>query len=97
MLLDSCGAMIGATGYPGSGMVTPAKKPAGGERPDKVRKPNPRISKARVVVARGIAHLKHWRVLSTRYRSDLSRIDTEAQVVAGRQRLHERLRACLTW
>ena len=36
-----------------------------------------------------IAHLKNWRILATRYRSDLSRIDTDIQAVAGLQKLNE--------
>ena len=36
-----------------------------------------------------IAHLENWRILATRYRSDLSRIDTDIQAVAGLQKLNE--------
>ena len=36
-----------------------------------------------------IAHLENWRILATRYRSDLSRIDTDIQAVAGLQKPNE--------
>lgn len=38
---------------------------------------------------RAIAHLKNWRIPATRYRSGLSRIDTDIQAVAGQQKLNE--------
>lgn len=36
----------------------------------------------------GVAHLKDWRILASRYRSDLSRIDTDIQAT-GLQKLNE--------
>jgi hypothetical protein len=37
----------------------------------------------------GVAHLKNWRILASRYRSDLSRIDTDIQATTGLQKLNE--------
>lgn len=70
-------------------MLTPVKTPAGGELPDDVRQSNRSITKVRVGAERGVAHLKNWWILSTGYRSDLRRFDTEAQVVVGLQQLNE--------
>lgn len=90
-LLGVAGGFIADKAYQGAGMVTPAKKPAGGQLPEEVRQANRSINKVRAAAERGVAHLKNWWILSTRYRSDLHRFDAEAQVVCGLQRLNERL------
>jgi hypothetical protein len=36
-----------------------------------------------------VAHAKNWRILATRYRSDLSRIDADIQAAVGLQKLNE--------
>jgi hypothetical protein len=38
-----------------------------------------------------VAHAKNWRILATRYRSDLERIDTDIQATIGLQKLNEEL------
>ena len=50
---------------------------------------NRRLSTIRVAVEWAIAHLKNWRILATCYRSDLTRIDTDIQAVAGLQKLNQ--------
>ena len=46
-------------------------------------------AKIRVPVEWGIAHTKNWRILATRYRSDLARIDIDVQAVIGLEKLNE--------
>lgn len=89
-LLGAAGGMIGDKAYQGSGMVTSVRKPPGRQLPDAVRESTRKICKVRAVAERGVAHLKNWWVPSTRYRSDLRRLNTEAQVVVGLPRLNER-------
>ena len=50
---------------------------------------NTTFAKIRVPVEWGIAHTKNWRILATRYRSDLARIDTDVQAVIGLEKLNE--------
>ena len=64
--------MFGDKGYVGTGVITPFKKPIGGELVDWQRKFNTDINSRRYVVERAIANFKVWRVLFTDYRRPLS-------------------------
>lgn len=79
---------LGYEGEPGA-VVTPIKKRPGIELTDLERHLNTGFSKIRVGVEWGVGHLKNWRILATRYRSDLSRIDTDIQAAIGLQKLNE--------
>ena len=59
-------------GYVGTGIITPFKKPPGGELLDWRRKFNADINSRRYLVERAIANFKVWRVLFTEYRRPLS-------------------------
>jgi hypothetical protein len=85
------GVGIGDLGYEGEpGAVhTPAKKKPGRELSDAERRLNTSLAKVRVGVEHGIGHMKNWRIMTTRYRSDLSRIDTDIQATVGLQVLNE--------
>jgi hypothetical protein len=85
------GVGIGDLGYEGEpGAVhTPAKKKPGHELSDAERRFNTQRAKVRVAVEWGIGHMKNWRIMTTRYRSDLSRIDADIQAVVGLQVLNE--------
>lgn len=65
---DSSFAYIGDKGYVGLGMLTPRKKPAGGDLTDQQKANNRSINSVRAAVERTIANLKTWRVLFTDYR-----------------------------
>lgn len=81
---------IADLGYQGAAeLVVPVKKPAGGTLAKSDRHFNTCLAKIRVPVEWGVAHLKNWRILATRYRCDLSRIDTNIQAVVGLQKLNE--------
>ena len=84
-LLRQSGGAIGDLGYEGEPDVghTPIKKrphiDLGGVEHDLNRS----LARVRVGVEWGVGHLTNWRILTTRYRSDLSRIDTDIQATAG--------------
>lgn len=59
--------MIGDSGYQGTGPVTPAKKPPGGDLTDKQKAYNYSVNRLRAAVERAISHLKNWKILKTGY------------------------------
>jgi hypothetical protein len=85
------GRGIGDGGYKGEpdAVCTPVKKRQGKELADFEKDINAVFAKIRVPVEWGVAHVKNWRILTTRYRSDLSRIDTDIQAAVGLQVLNE--------
>lgn len=89
-ILPSSGGGIGDSGYQGSGLISPIKKQPGIDRLDHDIEFNTGLAKIRAAAEWGFAHLKNWRVLATRYRGDLRRIDTVIQAAAGLQIINER-------
>lgn len=85
------GMGIGDSGYVGEAEVirTPVKKKPGEELSDLERQLNTGFAKIRVPVEWGVGHIKNWRILATRYRSELSRIDIDIQAAVGLQKLNE--------
>lgn len=83
--------LLGDTGYIGEPghLTTPIKKKPKIDLTDEQKHFNTQFARLRVAAEWTIAHLKNWRLLSTRYRSDLSRIDTDIAAIAGLQRLNE--------
>ena len=59
---------IGDKGYIGLDMITPFRKPPGGELLDWQKEFNKTINKIRWKVEQCIAHIKNWRILHTDYR-----------------------------
>ncbi len=88
-LVEYSGGLIGDKGYQGSSAISLVKKKPGADLTDADKEFNTRLSKIRVAVEWAIAHLKNWRIMATRYRSDLSRTDTDIQAVVGLQKLNE--------
>lgn len=90
--MKKSGGGIGDLGYEGEPEVvyTPIKKRQKVGLRDLERHLNRGLAQIRVGAEWGVGHLKNWRILSTRYRSDLSRIDTDIQAAVGLQRLNER-------
>jgi DDE superfamily endonuclease/Helix-turn-helix of DDE superfamily endonuclease len=89
-LVARSGGAIADAGYQGSPAVTPIKKRPGIDRTETDRQFNTALAQVRVANEWGIAHLKNWRILSTRYRSQLHRLDTDLQAVLALQQLNER-------
>lgn len=77
------GDWTGDKGYVGNNMITPFKKPAGGELLDWQKEFNTQVNKIRYVVEQVIANFKTWRILHTDYRRPLTTFpETISAVVA---------------
>src|SRR5262245_45678390 len=64
--------MTGDKGYLGCGIITPDRKPPGGELPDGQKAYNTSVNRIRAAAERGIAHIKNWKILKTGYRGRLT-------------------------
>jgi DDE superfamily endonuclease/Helix-turn-helix of DDE superfamily endonuclease len=73
----------GDTGYIGTGLVTPTRKPRGGTLTDGQKEENRRVSRRRVVAEHGIGKMKVWRVAAERYRNPVGRHTLIMKNVAG--------------
>ena len=59
---------VGDKGYIGTGMITPIRKPPGGQLHESEKEFNNQVNSIRATVERVIANLKTWRILHTDYR-----------------------------
>jgi transposase len=84
-LLTSIGAgnAIGDKGYQGCNIITPAKKPQGGELTDDRKANNTIINRMRATIERVIANIKTWRILHTDYRRPRKTFQTTLDAVRG--------------
>ena len=74
---------LGDKGYVGNNMITPVKKPDGGELLDWQKEFNTQINRIRWVVEQVIANFKTWRIMHTDYRRPLTTFpETISAVVA---------------
>jgi hypothetical protein len=64
-------AHLGDKGYLGLGMITPTRKPPGGELHESQKSFNTQVNSIRYQIERTIANLKTWRILHTDYRRPL--------------------------
>ncbi|GGK43397.1 hypothetical protein GCM10010124_40200 [Pilimelia terevasa] len=62
---------IGDKGYVGNDMITPIKKPAGGELVEWQERYNRQVNQVRYVIEQAIAHFKNWNIMHTDYRRPL--------------------------
>ncbi len=74
---------MGDKGYEGNEMLTPFKKPAGGDLLDWEKEFNTQINKIRYVIERTIANFKTWRIMHTDYRRPISTFATTISAVIG--------------
>ncbi|MGH8827834.1 MAG: transposase family protein [Jiangellaceae bacterium] len=90
-LLKRLGHALGDLGYEGEpdAVNTTIKKKPNIDLTHDQQEFNTAFARIRVAVEWGVAHAKNWRILATRYRSDLNRIDTDIQAVIGLQKLNE--------
>ena len=65
---------LGDKGYIGNNMLTPFRKPEGGELLDWQKEFNKQINKIRYVIEQVIANFKTWRIMHTDYRRPPSNI-----------------------
>jgi len=74
---------LGDKGYVGNNMITPFKKPEGGELLDWQKEFNKQVNKIRYVIEQVIANFKTWRIMHTDYRRPLATFpETISAVVA---------------
>ncbi len=90
-LVRRSGGGIGDLGYEGEPDIvhTPIKKRSNIDLRSFEHDLNRSLARVRVGVEWGVGHLKNWRITTTRYRSDLSRINTDIQATVGLQKLNE--------
>jgi hypothetical protein len=70
-------------GYVGSGMITPFKKPAGGELFGWQKEFNTQVNKIRWVIEQVISHFKNWQIMHTDYRRPIDTFGTTISAVIG--------------
>jgi hypothetical protein len=70
-------------GYLGLGLITPYRKPPGGELTSEQKEFNKAVSKIRAPVERAIANFKVWRVMHTDYRRPLGTYRDTFNAVRG--------------
>ena len=74
---------IGDKGYIGNNMITPFRKPAGGELLDWRKKYNSAVNKIRWMIEQVISHFKNWTIMHTDYRRPLKTFETTISAVVG--------------
>jgi hypothetical protein len=74
---------VGDTAYIGTPLVTPNRKPRGGELTEDQKEENRKVSRRRVVAEHGIGKMKVWRVAAERYRNPVGRHTLIMKNVAG--------------
>ena len=77
------GDWIGDKGYVGNDMITPFKKPPGGELLDWQKEFNSSVNRIRWVIEQVISHFKNWKIMSTDYRRPFSTFATTISAVVG--------------
>jgi DDE superfamily endonuclease/Helix-turn-helix of DDE superfamily endonuclease len=70
-------------GYLGTGMLTPFRKPPGGELLPWQKEFNATVNSLRAVVEQAIANVKTWRILHTDYRRPLDTYEVAFRAVRG--------------
>jgi DDE superfamily endonuclease len=75
------GDWIGDKGYIGNDMITPFRKPAGGELHDWQKEFNTQVNKIRYVIEQVIANFKTWRIMHTDYRRPIGTFATTISTV----------------
>ena len=74
---------IGDKGYIGNNMITPFRKPAGGELLDWQKEYNSEVNKIRWMIEQVISHFKNWTIMHTDYRRPLKTFETTIPAVVG--------------
>jgi hypothetical protein len=77
------GNWIGDKGYAGNDMITPFRKPAGGELLEWQKEFNSGVNKIRWIIEQVISHFKNWKIMSTDYRRPFKTFATTIAAVVG--------------
>jgi hypothetical protein len=83
LLAMNPGNWIGDKGYVGNDMITPFKKPAGGELLNWQKEFNSGVNKIRWMIEQVISHFKNWKIMSTDYRRPFETFATTISAVVG--------------
>lgn len=75
--------VIGDLGYLGTAVITPRRKPKGGELSARDKTCNREISALRSAAERAIAHLKNWKILATGYRGRLAELPKVLRIITA--------------
>lgn len=67
-ILERAGGGFGDKGYQGTDLVTPKKKPKGGELTMSDKEYNSQVSSFRAPIERLVGHFKNWKIFHTDYR-----------------------------
>lgn len=78
----------GDSGYQGTGLEVPHKRPRGGTLTRRQKKGNRRLSKRRIVAEHGIGKMKIWRIVADRFRNPRRTHTVIMKNIAG---LHNRM------
>jgi hypothetical protein len=74
---------LGDKGYIGNNMITPYRKPAGGELLDWQKEYNTAVNKIRWMIEQVISHFKNWTIMHTDYRRPIGIFKTTISAVVG--------------
>ena len=74
---------VGDKGFVGNGMITPFKKPAGGELLDWQKEFNSQVNKIRWVIEQAIANFKTWPIMHTDHRRPIETFTETISAVIG--------------
>lgn len=88
-ILANCGGLFGDCGYQGIDGVTPIKERSDRQLTEDERRFNKWVASIRFAVEQAIAHIKNWRIMTTRYRGHLDRIDNVILAAVGLQALND--------
>jgi hypothetical protein len=77
------GNWMGDKGYVGNDMITPFKKPQGGELLNWQKEFNTGVNKMRWMIEQVISHFKNWKIASTDYRRPFGTFATTISAVIG--------------
>jgi DDE superfamily endonuclease/Helix-turn-helix of DDE superfamily endonuclease len=90
-ILTGCGGLVADSGYQGIDGVIPIKGKPGRKLTDEEHRFNAQVASIRFVVEQAIAHMKNWRITTTRYRGHLDRINNVILTAVGLQALNDQL------
>ena len=82
-IIKESGGGFGDKGYQGTDLVTPKKKPIGGELTMSDKEYNSQIASFRAPVERLVAHFKNWKIFHSDYRRPYSTYDDAFDAARG--------------
>ncbi len=78
------GTAGGDTGYVGTALETPTRKPRGGSLTARQKAGNRRVSRRRTALEHGIGKMKVWRIAAERFRTPAADTPSSSRTSPGR-------------